>query len=184
VRLLIVFASRTGRTARLAEAAAEGARAAGAQVTLVGAGEARDDDLLAADAILLGSGVHMGGVESSMSAFFERSAPLWLQGRLIGRLGAAFVSAGDGGRGGGELALLRLLSFLAQNGCLLVPFHRRLDAFADAGCHWGVLSETNPRGGPPGPGEPDAAAARAQGRFLAECALRWGSAGAGVSSHR
>jgi NAD(P)H dehydrogenase (quinone) len=177
VRLLVVFASRTGRTRRLAESAAEGARAAGAEVTLVGADEAGDEDLLAADAVLLGSGVHMGGIDSSMSAFFERSAPLWLRGRLIGRLGAAFVTAGDGGRGGGELALLRLLSFLAQNGYLLVPFHHRLDAFAAAGCHWGVLAETNPRGGAPGPTDADAAAARAQGHYLAECALRWTGTG-------
>ena len=173
MKLLVVVASGTGRTRRLAEAAAEGAAGAGAEVTLRDADEASGDDLLAADAILLGSGVHMGGVESAMSAFFERTTPLWLQGRLVGRIGGAFVSAGEGPGGGGELALLRLLAFLAENGCLLVPFHNRLEGFRAAGCHWGVLARTNPGPGGPGPREDDCAAARAQGRFLAECALRW-----------
>jgi len=168
-----VIASQTGRTRRLADAAAAGAAAAGAEVTLRSAADASDADLLAADAILLGSGVHMGGVESAMTAFFERSAPLWLQGRLIGRLGAAFVSAGEGGRGGGELALVRLLAYLAENGCLLVPFHNRLAGFRDAGCHWGVLARTNPGPGGAGPSDADCAAARAQGRFVAECVARW-----------
>jgi NAD(P)H dehydrogenase (quinone) len=173
VKLVIVYASATGRTRRLAEAAAEGAEGAGAEVLLRTAAEASGDHLLAADAILLGSGVHMGGVESSMSAFFERTAPLWLQGSLAGRVGAAFTSAGEGVGGGGELTLLRLLAFLAEIGCLLVPFHNRLDGFRAAGCHWGVLARTNPGPDGPGPTEADCVAARAQGRFFVECAARW-----------
>ena len=45
--------------------------------------------VVAADAVLLGSGVHMGGIESTMAAFFERSAPLWIQGArgIYGRTG-------------------------------------------------------------------------------------------------
>ena len=176
MKLLVVVASATGRTRSLAEAAAEGAAGAGAEVALRAAADATPEDLLAADAILLGSGVHMGGVASEMSAFFERAAPLWLQGKLVGKLGAAFTSCGEGVGGGGELTLLRLLAFLAENGCLLVPFHNRLDGFRRAGSHWGVLARSNPdgAGAGPGPTEDDLAAARAQGRFLAECAARWG----------
>ena len=96
MRVLIVVASQTGRTARMADAAVEGAREAGAEVEVKRAEEAGPRDLEAADAVMLGSGVHMGGMESSMRAFFERSAPLWLQGALVGRLGAAFVSVGAG----------------------------------------------------------------------------------------
>ena len=96
MRVLIVVASQTGRTARMADAAAEGAREAGAEVEVKRAEEAGPQDLEAADAVMLGSGVHRGGMESSMRAFFERAAPLWLQGALVGRLGAAFVSVGAG----------------------------------------------------------------------------------------
>jgi NAD(P)H dehydrogenase (quinone) len=173
VKLLVVVASQTGRTLRMAEAVSEGAAEVGAEVTLRAADDAVADDLIAADAIVLGSGVHMAGVESSMSAFFERMAPLWLQGLLIGKVGGAFASAGEGGRGGTELALLHLLAFLAENGLLLVPMHNRVAGFRDGGCHWGPTAHTNPRGGPPGPSERELAAARAHGRHVAECARRW-----------
>ena len=86
-----------------------------------------------------------------MVALFERVAPLWLAGRLRGKVGAAFVSAGEGERGGGELALLALFAWLAENGILLVPMHNREPGFRDAGCHWGPLARTNPKGGEPGP---------------------------------
>jgi NAD(P)H dehydrogenase (quinone) len=173
VKLLVVVASTTGRTRRMAEALAEGARAAGAQVLLRTPEDTQDADLLEADAIVLGSGVHMGGVASSMVALFERVAPLWLAGRLRGKVGAAFVSAGDGERGGGELALLALLAWLAENGILLVPMHNRAQGFRDAGCHWGPLARTNPKGGEPGPTDAQLEACRAHGRHVAECARRW-----------
>lgn len=168
-----MVASTTGRTRRMAEAVADGAREAGARVLLRVPEETQDADLLDADAVVLGSGVHMGGVASSMVALFERTAPLWLAGRLRGKLGAAFVSAGEGERGGGELTLLALLAWLAENGMLLVPVHNRQDGFRDAGCHWGPLARTNPKGGEPGPTEQHLVACRAHGRHVAECARRW-----------
>ena len=171
--MLIVVASATGRTRRMADALAEGARDAGAEVNLCDAAEAGDAQLLEADAVVLGSGVHMGGMESSMRIFFERTAPLWLRGALVGKLGAAFTSGGEGGRGGGELTLISLLAYLAENGMLLVPMHNRMPGFREAGCHWGPLARTNPAGAAPGPTDEQLVAARSHGRFVAECTARW-----------
>lgn len=171
--VLVVVASATGRTRRMADALAEGAREAGAEASVLRAEDVVSDDLLAADAIVLGSGVRMAGIASPMRQLFERTAPLWLEGRLTGKLGAAFASAGEGGRGGGELALLSLLAFLAENGLLLVSMHNRLEGFRQAGCHWGPLARTNPSAGLPGPTEEQLAAARAHGRHVAECTARW-----------
>ncbi len=173
MRILVVVASATGRTQRMAEELAAGAREAGAEVVMRAASDAGDRHLLEADAVVLGSGVHMGGIESSMREFFERTAPLWIQGRLRGKLGAAFASAGLGGRGGGELALVSLLACLAEHGLLLVPMHNRLEGFREGGCHWGPLAWTNPRGGEAGPSEDHLRAARAHGRHVAECTRRW-----------
>jgi NAD(P)H dehydrogenase (quinone) len=178
VKLLLVVASATGRTRRMADAIAEGARGAGADASVVRAEDASADDLLAADAIVLGSGVHMAGIASSMRAMFERTAPLWLEGKLVGKVGAAFATAGEGGRGGGELALVSLLAYLAENGLLLVPMHNRQKGFRSAGCHWGPLARTNPRDGVAGPTDAQLAAARAHGQHVAECTARWLRGGA------
>ena len=176
MKLLVVVASQTGRTARMAEAVAEGAREGGAEAEVVRAEDAGAEQLEAADAVVLGSGVHMGGMESSMRVFFERTAPLWMQGRLVGKLGAAFVSAGAGARGGTELTLLALLANLAEHGMLLVPMHNRLEGYASAGCHWGPVAWTNPRSGKAGPTDDHLLACRAHGRWVAECAARFSAA--------
>lgn len=185
MKVRVVVASATGRTRRMAEALVEGAAEAGADATLCSVEQAGEAELLEADALVLGCGVHMGGLPSAMTAFFERTAGLWMRGALIGRLGAAFVSAGEGEGGGAELALLALHAYLAENGLLIVPMHNRLDGFRGSGSHWGPLARSNP--GPdagPGPAERDLAACRAHGRFVAECTARWlaGQAGPHTSA--
>ncbi len=176
MRALVVVASQTGRTRRLAEAVVEGAGLAGAEARLVAAPEAGEEDVLAADVIIVGSGVHMGGVEAELRAFFERLSPVWLRGDLAGRLGAAFVSAGSGARGGAELALISIWSHFAEQGMLCVPMHNRVEGFSAAGCHWGPVAWTSPRARVPGPTEEHLAAACAHGRWVVECAQRWGVA--------
>jgi len=172
-RVLVVFASRTGRTRRMAEAFAEGAREAGASVVVREAGEATHDDVRACDALVVGSGVHMGGPAAPLRAFLGDTAPLWMKAELRGKLGAAFCSAGDGARGGAELALVSMLSTLAEHGMLLVPMHPRLAGFHDGGMHWGPVAHTQPPGGEPGPTAAQLVAARSHGRWVAECAARW-----------
>lgn len=171
--ILVVYASATGRTKRMAEALAEGAGGDGADVAMRRCEEAEPSDLQAARAIVLGSGVHMGGIESSMRVFMESAAPLWMAGALHGRLGGAFASAGAGGRGGGELALISLWANLAEHGCLMVPMHNRLEGFAAGGCHWGPLSWTNPREGKAGPTEAHLNACRSYGGHVSDCLARW-----------
>ncbi len=157
----------------MADACAEGAREAGAEAVVVKAEDAGVEDVDAADALILGSGVHMAGVESSMSAFLERTAPRWLEGRWVGKLGAAFGSAGAGGRGGTELVLLSMLATLAEHGMLIVPMHNRLEGYPSGGSHWGPVAWTSPRNGEPGPTDRHLEAARSHGRWVAECTARW-----------
>ncbi|MGI9432240.1 MAG: flavodoxin domain-containing protein, partial [Myxococcota bacterium] len=56
MKIVVVVASDTGRTRRMAEEFAAGAREAGAEVSLRPAADARPAHLEAADAIVLGSG--------------------------------------------------------------------------------------------------------------------------------
>jgi len=108
-----------------------------------------------------------------MSTFLERTAPQWMQGKLIDKIGAAFVSAGAGGRGGGELALITLHAALAEHGVVTIPMSNRTEGFAHGGCHWGPLAWSNPRSGKAGPTQQHLASARAHGQRVAECAARW-----------
>ena len=119
-----------------------------------------------------------------MRVFLERIAPLWMQGSLIGKVGAAFVSAGNGGRGGAELTLVSLHANLAEHGLLLVPMHNRQPHYAEAGCHWGPVAWTNPRGGVAGPTPEHLEASRGHGRHVAEWTARWLAGGSGDAAAR
>jgi NAD(P)H dehydrogenase (quinone) len=180
MKVLVVVASQTGRTRRMAEAFAEGAREAGAETELSAADAADPERVRGCDALALGSGVHMAGPESSMRVFFERMAPLWMEGALIGKIGAAFVTGGSGGRGGAELTLISLWATLAEHGLLLVPMHNRLPHYGEAGCHWGPVAWTNASSGDLGPTSQHLEAARAHGGYVAECVARWGLRQSGV----
>ena len=74
MRVMVVYASQTGRTERMARAFAEGAGEAGAEVVLRRAEDASPEELLDADAIAVGSGVHMSGMEPAMSRFMESTS--------------------------------------------------------------------------------------------------------------
>lgn len=173
MKIVVVVASATGRTRRMAEAFAEGAQEEGAEAVLLEADEAEASAIEDADTLVLGCGVQMSGVPSSMRAFLERLAPQWMAGSFAGKLGAAFVTAGAGARGGGELALIELHSALAQHGLLLVSMPGRTKGFSSAGSHWGPVAWTNPRSGKAGPTASHLEAARGHGAHVARCTARW-----------
>jgi len=179
MKIVVVVASATGRTRRMAEAFVEGAESEGAEVELLDAAEADGDAIADADAVALGCGVHMSGVPTPMRAFLERLAPQWMAGAFAGKLAAGFVTAGAGARGGGELALVELLSALAQHGMLIVSMPNRSPGFSAAGSHWGPIAWTNPRSGEAGPTAGHLKAARSHGAHLARCTARWQRGAAG-----
>ena len=66
----IIYDSRTGNTERMANAIAEGARSAGAQVTVRKLGEKFPvEELAKADAILIGSPTHYSSTTAEMRHF-------------------------------------------------------------------------------------------------------------------
>ena len=94
MKVAIVYATTTGNTEQLANAAAEGAKAAGREVTIGTADSADASETLAADLILLGSPA-MGSeqLEDSMESFFSG-----IEGSLSGKTVVLFGSYdwGDG----------------------------------------------------------------------------------------
>jgi NAD(P)H dehydrogenase (quinone) len=144
-RVAVIVDSRYGSTLALARALAAGAEAEGAEVRLRRVGlsepefsveterasyrdtraaledlaEAEPEDLRWADAIAWGSPTRYGLMTTALKAFIDRLAPLWREGALIGKPGAAFTSSG-GMHSGNEMTLLCLLLPFLQHGMVVV----------------------------------------------------------------
>ncbi len=98
-RLLIVFHSQTGNTARLAEAVLRGARRVEETDTeLKRAFDTRSEDLLVSDGVLLGTPENFGYMSGALKDFFDRTY-YPCEGKLVGLPYAVFISAGNDGRG-------------------------------------------------------------------------------------
>jgi len=104
--LLIVYHTHGVKTARMAEAVERGAQAAlheaqaadSVRVIVKRCAEADAEDLLAADALILGTPENFGYMSGMMKDFLERVF-YPCEGRVEGRPYALFVGAGQDGRG-------------------------------------------------------------------------------------
>jgi NAD(P)H dehydrogenase (quinone) len=190
-KVLVLFYSRTGNTAAIADAVAEGARS----VRFAEVDVRRIDDLapqsvidgipdwkasrerLAAryqtltdinelaryDAIILGSPTRYGIMAAEMKNALDQTGPLWQQGALVNKVGSAFASVATA-HGGHETTLWSMMTPMANLGMIIVP-----PGYSDAvmfagGSPYGATATTG--GG--APGAADLAAARHQGKRVAE----------------
>jgi len=96
-KVLIVYCSLSGNTKAAAEAIAEGARTAGAQVTLKEGFAAHPNDLLECDAVALGSYDAFCLMGGGLKDFLDR-AYYPTQGQVTDKPYAAFLTHGGGGR--------------------------------------------------------------------------------------
>lgn len=96
-KVLVVYCSLSGNTKAAAEALAEGAKTAGAQVTLKEASAAQPGDLLECDAVALGSYDAFSYMGGGLKDFFDR-AFYPTQGQVVDKPYAAFLTHGGGGK--------------------------------------------------------------------------------------
>lgn len=190
-KILVLFYSRTGNTAALADAVADGARsvrfaevdlrriadlAPEATIAAVpGWKEGRDalaakyktmgpvDELEGYDAIILGSPTRYGIMSAELKNVLDQTGPLWNRGALVNKVGAAFTSVATG-HGGHETTLWSIMTPMANLGMILVPPGYTDGVMFAGGSPYGATATTG--GGPPG--ENDLAAARHQGKRVAE----------------
>lgn len=156
MQILVLYHSVTGRTRKLAEAVAEGVRAAGAGCVMRSAAEVTREDFRRAQGIIAGSPVYYGSMAAELKAVFDRFVDL--REEMEGKIGAAFATAGDPS-GGKETTLLSILQAMLINGMIVAG-----DPLEASG-HYGVACA----------GEPDRAAlagATALGRRIAALAAR------------
>jgi NAD(P)H dehydrogenase (quinone) len=130
-KVLIVYHSRTGNTAKMAEAVAAGAKSAGADVTVKKAGETTSADLKAANAIIMGSPTYYGVMAAEVKQLFDRSSDV--RGQLENKIGAAFTSSGSSD-GGNQTTLLSILHAMLIHAMVVVG-----DPMQSGG-HYGVSS--------------------------------------------
>lgn len=138
---MIVYASSTGNTKRMAEAIAAGARETGhTDVVLRTTDDVRIDDVRRCDAMVLGTPVRHGNADSRLRRFIENDCErLAFSGKLSDKLGAVFTVGGHMGRygDGGELAQLALLRPMAAAGMTLVSGPAESRDPMSAGPYWG-----------------------------------------------
>ncbi|HET7863190.1 MAG TPA: NAD(P)H:quinone oxidoreductase [Burkholderiaceae bacterium] len=138
-KVLVLYYSSYGHVETMAGAVAEGARGAGAQVTVKRVPElvpadvaaksgfkiqqaapvATVDELADYDAIIFGTPTRFGGMAAQMRNFLDQTGALWFTGKLIGKVGSVFVSTATQ-HGGQETTLTSFHTTLLHHGMVIV----------------------------------------------------------------
>jgi NAD(P)H dehydrogenase (quinone) len=116
-KILILYFSKSGNTKKLAQAVQNGVRDAGASCELRPVHAVRIAALEKYDGIILGSPTYYGQMAAEMKKFIDQSVRL--HGRLSGKVGGAFTTAG-GMHCGAETALLSMLEALMIHGMIVM----------------------------------------------------------------
>jgi NAD(P)H dehydrogenase (quinone) len=194
LRVLIIFDTRYGNVQKLAEAVGEGAREIeGADVALrrVEITESETvirenerwhnanekfraipqvtvEEMIESDALVFGSPTRFGNMTAPMKKLFDSLARPWMEGRFYGKVGAAFTSTGTP-HGGTEMTIVSMFIPMYHLGMVVVTPGYGDPAFFVAATPYGAASVSGPFSDQP-PTEADLAAARFQGRRVAEVA--------------
>ena len=138
-KVLVLYYSTYGHIETMAQAVAEGARAAGAQVDVKRVPEtvpaeiaksahfkldqaapvATVAELEGYDAIIVGAPTRYGRMPSQLAAFLDQTGGLWARGALNGKVGGAFTSTATQ-HGGQEVTLFSIITNLMHFGMVIV----------------------------------------------------------------
>ncbi len=194
-KLLVLYYSTYGHIEIMAEAVAEGARKAGAQVDIKRVPEtvpdeiarkahfkleqkapiARIEELEHYDAIIVGTGTRFGRISSQMAAFLDQAGGLWARGALNGKIGAAFTSSATQ-HGGQETTLFSIITNLLHFGMMIVglPYSHQGQMRNDeivGGAPYGATTIANGDGSRL-PSATELEGARHQGGLVARAAIK------------
>ena len=117
-KALVVYDSKTGNTEKMAKAISEGIKEAGHNVDAKHVDKTSLDDLMAADAIILGSPTHFCTMSGGMKALIDKSIEIYPD-KLHNKIGAAFTSSDDIA-GGNETTLLSLIQAMLMHRMVIV----------------------------------------------------------------
>lgn len=194
-KVLVLYHSAYGHIEQMAEAVAEGARDAGAEVAIRRVPEtvpeemakaahfkldqkapiATVDELPDYDAIIIGVGTRFGRIPSQMAAFLDQTGGLWQRGALNGKVGSAFVSTATQ-HGGQETTLFSVITNLLHLGLVVVGLPYSFQGQMNleeihGGSPYGITTIAGSDGSRQ-PSGIELDGARFQGRLVAETAAR------------
>jgi NAD(P)H dehydrogenase (quinone) len=194
-KVLVLYYSSYGHIETMAAAVADGARRAGVDVAVRRVGELVPEDiarksgykldqkvpvanvaeLVDYDAILIGTPTRFGNMASQMKNFLDQTGGLWAQGKLVGKVGSVFTSAGSQ-HGGQESTILSVQIVLQHLGMIVVGLPSavfkglsRMDEIT-GGTPYGASTIARGDQGDRQPSANELEGARLQGRHVAEIA--------------
>ena len=117
MKILVAYYSRSGNTKKMAHGVAEGVKQAGIDVDIKDINEMNVDDMLQYDALIFGSPTYYGLMAAEMKKLLDDSVKL--HGKLSGKVGGAFTSAGGIG-GGAETTIVSILEAFLIHGMVVI----------------------------------------------------------------
>jgi len=199
-KVLVVFYSMHGNTAKLAKAVAEGSRQVeNVEVFLrqveelmpkevIEANErmkrvkkeladisiATNEDLVEADGIVFGTPTRYGNMSAQMKQFIDKTGKLWAEGKLINKVAGVFTSTSSL-HGGQETTIITSMIPLLHHGMIIVgvPYseQRLFSLEFGGGSPYGASSVSGPNADR-SPTENDLEIAKTLGRRVAEIAKK------------
>ncbi|MBN1787571.1 MAG: NAD(P)H-dependent oxidoreductase [Sedimentisphaerales bacterium] len=130
---LVIYYSKTGNTKQMAEIISESMNASGLPTDCKPVDKVKVADLLAVDAIVIGSPTYYGQMAPPLMQLFTDSVSR--HGSLTGKVGAAFSSSANIG-GGNETTIMGILEAMLIHGMIIQG-----DAQGD---HYGSVSIGRP----------------------------------------
>ncbi|MBU1044107.1 MAG: NAD(P)H-dependent oxidoreductase [Candidatus Omnitrophica bacterium] len=128
-KVLVAYYSRTGNTKKMAEIISVVLKDEGLQVDIKNISETNVDELINYDIIVFGSPTYYGSMAYQLKQLIDESVKL--HGKLQGKIGAAFASAGNVA-GGNETTISGILNAFLIHGMIVQGDSR--------GDHYGPVS--------------------------------------------
>jgi NAD(P)H dehydrogenase (quinone) len=141
-KILVLYHSQSGNTAKMAALVAEGAAAVpSTEVRLREVDAATAEDVLWCDGLAVGSPTNMGLLSWKMKRFWDETmGPHWM--KIDGKIACAFSSSGGWG-GGSELACQSILTVLINFGFLVFGVTDYVGKLTTL--HYGAVTAREPR---------------------------------------
>jgi NAD(P)H dehydrogenase (quinone) len=207
-KVLVLYYSSYGHIETMASAVADGVRQAGVDVVVKRVPELVPEEIARKsgykldqaapiatvaelpdyDAIIIGTPTRFGNMAAQMKNFLDRTGGLWVQDKLVGKIGSVFTSTGSQ-HGGQESTILSAHVVLLHLGMVIVglPYsfkgQLRMDEITGGSPYGASTLADDGEGGDRRPSANELDGARFQGRHVAGVALamalgrqRWPSA--------